>query len=629
MYCHSLDQLLTFSKLGITNVLRVFIHRLKIKFKYYQFVAPVNIWRLSKGDCFVLPFSKFSINLLMSDVNGLVTMANRILSGNWCFYFYHWFYGGCFPNWFWSPFTGKKWDVTKQHWSTLSFFEKPGDDIKNIWELSRFYWAPQLVLAYRFTGNASYCERLNHLIQNWCDFNRPQVGYQWLCAQEVAIRLSNFLLADQLLYDGKTVPSLSAIEFVEIHVKRILLTMSYAIAQDNNHAISEAAALYFAGVWLFAYTQSSSLAKRALSKGKFWLENRVRHLIASDGSFSQHSVTYHRLVLDILSLCIWVQKKNKLPPFSSIFKERYRSAFEWLVNMVDPYSGEAPNLGANDGTMFFKLDACDYRDFRPTLQLASVFLYQKKMYSSGPWDLLLSALGIEHEKMPVHGRVNVSTELYDGGFVKFGSLNHWLLLRYSKFRFRPSHADIFHVDLWVGGKNIFQDSGSYSYNLEYLDDFRFKGTVAHNTVQLDDHEQMPSLSRFLWGSWVKTKVLNCLKSYGQELVWCGEYRDYLGGKHRREVRQCTRGYLIIDRIFGYKKQAVLRWHICAGDWIQEIDGWRLGKIKLIVSVNGKIVLPIKNYSWYSLYYQQKEINPVLEVMLGTTKAVVETFVELE
>ncbi len=626
-YHRRLDQLHTLFRLSMVNILRVAIYRLKMKFRYYQFRLPIKAWRLQMRDCFS---SASSVELASSSsAEQFVENVNRIMAGEWCFYFYHWFKSDALPSWTWCPFAQKQWSATQAHWSRLSFFAKPGEDIKNIWELSRFYWAPQLALAYRLTGQSEYQIRLNQLIEHWCVVNTPQKGYQWLCAQETAIRLINFLLADHLIHVDKTPPSLVAVEFVETHVRRILLTMSYAIAQDNNHATSEAAALYIAGAWLSSHNPSSLLGRRALLKGTYWLENRVQRLIAQDGTFSQYSVTYHRLLVDTLSLCVWARCRQELPEFSVIFYQRYRAAFEWLRNLVDPVSGDAPNLGANDGALLFKLDGGDYRNFRPSLQLASVLLDQKKLYQAGPWDLPLTALGIAYESLPIAVSIIASVAFADGGFVKLQHANHWALLRYPQFRFRPGHADAFHVDLWMDGRNVLQDVGSYSYNPVGSSGLEFKGVAAHNTIQFDDHEQMPVLSRFLWGAWLKSNVLHPLKDSKELMSWCGKYQDYQGAQHQREIRQTANGYCIKDCVSGYQQQAVLRWHVCSGDWLPEEDGWRLGKVKLLIYVGGKIALPVLRESWHSLYYQQKQLRPVFEVSLPASEAVVKTLIELE
>ena len=38
------------------------------------------------------------------------------------------------------------------------------------------------------------------------------------------------------------------------------------------------------------------------------------------------------------------------------------------------------------------------------------------------------------------------------------------MLRYPRFKFRPSQADALHVDLWVDGENLLRDARAYSYN---------------------------------------------------------------------------------------------------------------------------------------------------------------------
>lgn len=103
---------------------------------------------------------------------------------------------------------------------------------------------------------------------------------------------------------GGVRPNVGAVEFVRCHLGRIWPTTGYAISQDNNHAISEAAALFVGGAWLAAYgsADSSVHERRFEERGRKILENRVRRLVMEDGSFAQHSVGYHRMMLD--SLCV-------------------------------------------------------------------------------------------------------------------------------------------------------------------------------------------------------------------------------------------------------------------------------------------------------------------------------------
>ena len=46
--------------------------------------------------------------------------------------------------------------------------------------------------------------------------------------------------------------------------------------------------------------------------------------------------------------------------------------------MIDPASGQTPNLGANDGALIFPLSSNPINDFRPTVQAAArAFLADK------------------------------------------------------------------------------------------------------------------------------------------------------------------------------------------------------------------------------------------------------------
>src|SRR5690606_32328355 len=105
-------------------------------------------------------------------------------------------------------------------------------------------------------------------------------------------------------------------EFVYRHIERISANIRYALAQDNNHGTSEAAALFIGGSWLAknASNRSEELDSRTRDlqvmrgndrskkydhfafQGRKWLENRVEKLVENDGSFSQHSVMYHRVL---------------------------------------------------------------------------------------------------------------------------------------------------------------------------------------------------------------------------------------------------------------------------------------------------------------------------------------------
>lgn len=107
------------------------------------------------------------------------------------------------------------------------------------------------------------------------------------------------------------------------------------------------------------------------------LEDRVGKLIDVDGSFSQYSTNYHRMMLDSLSIVeIW-RRHLLLPEFSSLFYKRLGLAVNWLYQLVQLPTGYVPNTGANDGALLIPIEYVDPLDFRPCVQLSSILFLGK------------------------------------------------------------------------------------------------------------------------------------------------------------------------------------------------------------------------------------------------------------
>ena len=77
-----------------------------------------------------------------------------------------------------------------------------------------------------------------------------------------------------------------------------------------------------------------------------------------------------------------------------------------------------------------------------------------------------------------------------------------LVFRCPKYIFRPSNSDALHVDIWQNGVNWVRDAGSHSYAIELSDLDEFSGTKGHSTIQFDNKNQMPRISRFLFSDWL-------------------------------------------------------------------------------------------------------------------------------
>lgn len=582
--------------LGVINILRVLMYRVRSKLGLGASSArPVEI---PEGDFFrveSLPPLEGVQPLPFGDLHYFGWMPLELQEGK-------------VPDWFLNPFNGKRFPSPEKPWYQLPDFDTEVGDIKCIWEFSRWDWVLRHAQEYRFSGHADVLQRLNLWMKDWVQHNPSYMGPNWKCGQEASIRVMHLAFAARMLQQVDAAsPALVAL--LRVHLRRIAPTIQYAIAQDNNHGTSEAAALYIGGHWL-CRLQDDPEASAWAEQGRYWLENRVRRLVMPDGSFSQYSLNYHRVMLDTLSMVEVWRRDFELPPFSALYQGRAAAAACWLHQFTLSASGDGPNLGANDGARLLPLLASDYRDYRSSVQQAVSLFVQKRAYAAGPWDQQLHWLGLELPGDEL--QEPVSAVFDDGGYAVLRSSESAVFLRYPRFRFRPAHADALHLDLWHRGVNYLRDGGTYGYNSASDLQAYFPGTASHNTVQFDDRDQMPRLSRFLFGAWLRTSWMRKLEVGSGEVSFAAAYRDWCAASHRREVTLSQGGLRVLDTVDGFKSKAVLRWRLVPGEW--RLDGQRLMGAGMSLSIqSGDIPLQLRLVTGLeSRYYQNCAEIPVLE-----------------
>ncbi len=466
------------------------------------------------------------------------------------------------PDWLANPLTGQRISAPERPWWQIPDFDPAVGDIKLIWELSRMDWV--LALAQRVRqGESGAAVRLNSWIADWCSHNPPYQGPNWKCGQEASMRVMNIACAALLLGQvNDASPGLR--ELISLHLQRIAPTVQYAMAQDNNHGTSEAAALFMGGSWLALLGDEQGDCWAAT--GRRLLENRVNRLIGAQGTFSQYSLNYHRLMMDTLSMAECWRRHLDLPVFSQSLCDRALAAANWLHALIDPNTGDGPNVGANDGARLLQLTDSSYRDYRPSVHLAMVLFGGQRAYSAqGTWDHAAQWLGVVLPDAVTTKPGNLQAD--DGGFAVIRQGKAMALLRYPRFRFRPSQADALHLDLWLDGKSLLRDAGSYSYNCEPQWQTYFGGVTGHNTMQFDDREQMPRLSRFLLGDWLRTEKFEPLATSNDSVRVGAGYCDGQGARHYRQVQLQDGQLSVRDQVHGFKRRAVLRWRLSPQEWL--------------------------------------------------------------
>lgn len=510
------------------------------------------------------------------------------------------------PDWHANPFDPAARTPADREWWRIPDFSSGAGDVKAVWELSRLDWA--VAMAQRAAaGETTELDRLNRWLDDWSARNPPYFGANWKCGQEAAIRVLHLALCALVLGIERDPPE-PLRDLVRLHLRRIEPTMGYAVGQANNHGTSEAAALFVGGAWLAAAGDPAGGDWAAA--GRRWLENRATALIEPDGTFSQYSTTYQRMVVDTYSLTELGRRRFGLPAFSERCLGRVRAAAEWLRQVTDP-EGDTWSLGANDGARLAALTDHDHRDARPTVQLAFALFDEAAAYP--PADDLDQPLAWAGLARPSRQAPRLRSRSFDDGGVhvlRRGPVVAYL--RYPRFRFRPSQADALHCDLWVGGANLLRDGGAYSYNAAPERIAYFSGAEGHNTVQFDGRDQMPRLGRFLYGDWLAARDVDPVTEAPDGVTAAAAYRDGHGARHRRRLTLTDDRLVCEDAVSGFSARAVLRWRLAPGEWSREGDAFRCGDRRIEIAADPEPVRLSLTEGEESRYYLQKTPLPVIE-----------------
>ena len=551
-------QIKTIQQLGWKPALLYLQYKVYAKTGLYRLAAAGRLSPLYKhtGELLPLPFrlppKEALLEIIGDGLDGLLREADEILDGR-----VRLFGSDPQPLVLRPPFPLKFWTKHSAAWTG-------GQDIKMIWEPGRFGWAPVLVRAYYLSGKEKYAEAFWSYTEEFLAANPPHRGPHWSSAQEVALRLISLVFSYSVVsFSPHTTWARSRLlaEAIAEHAARIPATLAYAQAQNNNHLLTEAAGLYTAG----AVLPNHLLAKRWRKLGWKWMNHALQRQIAADGTFIQHSANYHRLMLQT---ALWAamtagRLEEPLPPAT---REKLGAATRWMQHLMDPQSGQLPNLGPNDGAYILPLSVLPFADFRPVVQAAGLAFLGEKLLPAGPWDEMAAWLAPQPGIPPAKSVTGLP--------LKLSGSSSWGTLRASRFNARPGHADQLHFDLWWRGMNIALDAGSYSYNAPPPWQNAFSGTDVHNTVMVGSRHQMTPASRFLWLDWAQAEII---ENSTQRIAARHDGYAKLGLTHTRRVElSSANSWRVADRISpgqpSGSKEHQFRLHWLLPDWPWKLDG---------------------------------------------------------
>ncbi len=358
--------------------------------------------------------------------------------------------------------SGRRWPL--QHISRIVVSYPDASDIKVPWELSRCQHLPLLALANRITGDGRYIEEIGAQIVDWIEQNPVEIGVNWQCTMDVAIRAVNWVAALALCAGDDSIGPWAdkALASLLLHGRFIRAHLEYGPARGNHYLADVVGLLVTSSVF-----KESAEGRRWIRWSIDQLSAEISHQVRADGCDHEASTSYHRLVAELFIVGAGAAEalaQGSLDPLLT-------ATIEQMLTFVADYTrpdGLAPQLGdADDGRV---LPLADYgqADQRSHMHL---FAQAGKSYQAPIGSSAYPAGGFYFLRA---GDLYAAVRCGDVGIHGRGC---------------HSHNDLLAFELCWRTTPLIVDPGSYLYTADRDARNAFRSTAAHSTMQVDTLEQ--------------------------------------------------------------------------------------------------------------------------------------------
>lgn len=463
--------------------------------------------------------------------------------------------------------------ASRRPWYQIPYldFEQVGDS-KIIWELNRHQHFVSLAKAYRLTNDARFAKELFNQWLDWQKQNRYPLGINWASNLEVAFRSLAWLWTWHLIRNTSAVPDGFATQLSKAlalsgdHLEKYLSTYF----SPNTHLLGEGVALFFLGVLCPHLRQ----ARRWKARGWQIIENEARRQVRRDGMYFEQSVYYHAYALDFLLHARILASRNGViasPEFDGVLLKM----LEFLAALSQ--AGPLPRLGDDDGGRLFNPRRNGTENLLDPLSTGAALFKEPhfKAAVDGPREETLWLLGIEglagFDSLPRAPRPLRSVAFPESGIYVLADAQPEKTQMIIDAGPQGSmgaghgHADALNICFSVDGRELLTDAGTYCYVSNDESRNEFRGTAAHNTLQVDGEDQSVPRKPFSWRSLVETSTELWVASEGFDL-FRGSHTGYTSGAHpvvhRRHVFHSKSNFWLVRDVATGEGEHSLRlsWH---------------------------------------------------------------------
>jgi len=373
-------------------------------------------------------------------------------------------------DWHYDPSSGLKLPENKWYRSIRKHLPK-GVDVKYSWELSRCQHFILLGQAYQITKDERYAIEFRNQITDWIEKNPLNYGVNWACTMEVAIRISNWLIAliyftDSLHLNNVFLKNLLASVFE--HGNHIKNNPENLQTYTSNHYVANISGLFILSLMIPAHRKKRKWLKFSLSE----LEREIVNQTYTDGFQTEASTSYHRLVTEFFFFPYCIGKVSGVQ-FSQKYIAQLGKMLE-VLNQITKYNRHIPQIGDNDSGRFLV--------FNHNEPYGSLNVDYFKGYSQNFPEVEL--------KRPNDNQLFYAFK--DSGRYLWKDDNIYFLLNAGPKgqggNGGHAHNDILSYELNIKGEDLIIDPGTYCYTTNPKDRNRFRSAQSHNTLCWDNIE---------------------------------------------------------------------------------------------------------------------------------------------
>lgn len=415
---------------------------------------------------------------------------------------------------------------------------KKGYDVKVPRELSRFQHAVTLGKAYWYTENEKHAQEFVNQVDDWIVENPPEIGANWQCTMDVAIRVVNWIWGFYFFLGSKALTDDFIIRFLKsclIHGRHIRNNLEWNEHVTSNHYISDLVGLVFLGIMFPEFKE----AEEWRTFGTKELLSELEKQVYDDGMAYEASTSYHRLDLELFYTPALLARLSgdEWPDWA--WNKIYKM-FEFTRGIVKP-NGKILQIGDNDSgrlqtlselpedtaqTYLFPIAAVLFND--PSFKFKDVNFSEEAFW-------LLGANAYEkysdiQEKSDLKNLP--SCEFTNSGIYVIRSNNHYCLISCGangqNGNGGHAHNDKLSFELNIKGKDVIVDPGTYLYTGDYRMRNLFRSTAYHNTIMVDEKEinEFDPLRLFQIKDNCET-IVHFFGKNGNTYQFIGDHKGYL------------------------------------------------------------------------------------------------------